>query len=261
MMKNYFSKIFILGLSVIGLNSCELFSYDNYDGPDASINGVIVDQEGNPIQVEHGGGARIKMLDYGYSENPQEFYLNVKDDGSFVNNKIFASTYDIVAEGPFVPLIQVDEESNIIKDNSLKGVTEKDFKDIVFKVEPYLLLDWVGEPEYDEENNTIKVRFTMKRGTSNTKYMKPISDVYLFINTVQYVGNGNFDKFCSKQIKGNDANNMLDKENIIISNNDGVHKLEKGRPYYIRVGARTDLTSVWGGTNYNYTTVKKIVIP
>lgn len=252
-----------IAISIIGMSlmvSCSLFKYDNYDEPDAAINGSIVDQNGVALQVEHGGGARIKMLDYGYSDNPQEFYLNVKGDGTFVNTKVFSSTYTIVAEGPFVPLIQVDESSNVVVDNSLKNVTKKDFKDIVFQVEPYLSLEWVGEPVVND-NGTISVRFKFDRGTYNDDFHKSIKDVTLFINTVQYVGNGNYDKYSSTAIKGTDADSMLGMINEMTTTLDDAHPLEKGRPYYIRVGARMNNAGVWGGENYNYTTVKKVIIP
>lgn len=254
------NKIVLSIFSLFMVMSCTWFKYDNYDGPDASINGAIVDQNGVALQVEDGGGARIKMLDYGYSDNPQEFYLNVKGDGTFINTKIFASTYTIVAEGPFVPLIQVDESSNVIVDNSLKNVTKKDFKDIVFHVEPYLSLEWVGEPVVNDDG-TISVRFKFDRGTDNTAFHKPIKDVTLFINTVQYVGNGGFDKYSSTVVKGGAANLMLGMINEMTTTLDAAHPLEKGRPYYIRVGARMDYPGVWGGDNYNYTTVKKVIIP
>lgn len=242
-------------------SGCSLFEYDNYDGPDCTISGRIVDQDGNPLQVEHGGGARIKLMDYGYSDNPQEQYLNVKSDGTFINTKIFDSKYDIVAEGPFVPLVQVGDNSEIISDGTLKNVTKKDFRDIEFRVEPYLKLEWVGEPAIDAETGTFSVQFRIDRGTDHPDYQKEMLDITLFINTVQYVGNGNFDKNISPVISGTDADAMLGQVNTISTVFDENHQMERGRPYYIRVGGRTNIVGIYGGTNYNFTTVKKIIIP
>lgn len=255
-MKYIFTTIITLSC----ICSCTLFKYDNYDAPDTTISGAIVDLDGNPLQVENGGGARVRLMDYGFSDNPQEFYLNVKGDGTFINTKIFDSTYEIVAEGPFVPLIQVDENSEIIVDKSLKNMSKGKLENIVFKVEPYLKLEWIDEPVVNE-NGTVTASFSLTRGTDNEAFHMPVKDVTLFINTVQYVGNGNYDKFCSCRVEGDAAAEMLGKENSLTTIVDEAHILEKGRPYYIRIGARMDNPGVWGGQNYNYTSVKKVIIP
>lgn len=254
------SKIAIAAVCASMVFSCNMYKYDNYDAPDATISGKIVNKDGNAIQIEHGGGARIKLLDYGWCSTPEEQYLKVKGDGTFINTKIFRSIYDIVAEGPFVPLIQVDKDGNVISDNSLKGVTEKNFKNITFTVEPYLSLNYVGEPKIND-NGTVTVQFTLERGTDNTEYHKPLMDVSLFISTTQYVGISDYDKFVLTTVNSTKADAMIGKTNELTSNLDTSHPLEKGRPYYIRVGARMNYTATWGANNYNYTTVKKIVFP
>lgn len=258
------NKILIFCTIVLPLSQgCSMFKYDNYEGPDCTISGSIVDQDGNPLQVEHGGGARIKLMDYGYSDNPQEQYLNVKSDGTFINTKIFDSTYDIVAEGPFVPLVQVGDNSEIISDGTLHNVTKKDFKDIKFTVEPYLKLEWVGEPVIDAGTGNFSVQFRIDRGTDHPDYQKEMLDITLFINTVKYVGNGNYDKNISPVVSGTTADAMVGNGvQTITTEFDENHKMERGRPYYIRIGGRTNIASgIYGGTNYNFTTVKKIIIP
>ena len=235
--------------------SCSLFSYDNFDGPTETMSGSIVDMDGNPIQVETGGGARIKILDYGYADNPQEMYLSVKNDGTFINTKIFNSVYTVVAEGPFVPLIQYDAHSNIVSDKSLKNVTKKNFQGMRFEVEPYLILNWTSEPTVNPDGS-ITVNFSFNRGTDNSEYHKKIKDVTLFVSTTKYVGNGDMDKRFTTAIKGAEANNMLGMDNTMTT-----PALIPGRPYYVRVGARMDYTGPWGSSNYNYTTVAKVVVP
>ncbi len=235
--------------------SCSLFSLDNLEGPKETMSGKIVDMEGNPLQVEAGGGARIKLLDYGYHDNPQEFFLNVKNDGTFINTKIFKGTYTVVAEGPFVPLIQYDSNSNIVSDKSLKNVTKKDFTKLNFTVEPYLKLAWTSEPIINDDG-TVSVSFSLYRGTENTAYHKPIKDVTLFVSTTKYVGLSDQDLRLISTAKGSEAGLMLGMDNIM-----STQPLEPGRPYYLRVGARMDFTGPWGASNYNYTPVVRIIVP
>ncbi len=256
----FLQKIAIVAMLASLTISCDMYQYDNYDAPNATISGKIIDQNGNAIQIEHGDGARITLWDIGYCENPKEQYLKVKGDGSFINTKIFKSKYNIVAEGPFVPLIQIDKNGNILSDKSLKNVTEENFEDIVFTVEPYLTLDWAEEPVIND-NGSVTVKFNLNRGTDNPDYQKPLMDVSLFISTTQYVGISNYNKFYLTKVEKAKADAMIGKTNVMTSTIDTTHPLEKGRPYYIRIGARMDFTNIWGGNNYNYTTVKKIVFP
>lgn len=261
-MKKDIFNLLVFCVAATLLQSCAIFDYDNADVPNATIQGAIVDSDGNNIQIEcNGGGARIRLYDYGFSSNPLPIDLRVKEDGTFINTKMFASTYNIVAEGPFVPLIQVDEESNIIVDNSKKNITSREFGNLIFEVEPYLKLEWLGEPVVNE-NGSVTVKFKIKRGTNNVAYHKPIKDVLLFVNTVKYVGNSNYDKYASAKISGTNATSLLNNEvNEMTTLIDPAHPLERGRPYYITVGGSLDFTGIWGGNLYNYTTIKKVVIP
>lgn len=255
-MKNRILKYLLL-IAVIAIQqSCTFFEVDNLELPEETLKGQLIDKKGNPIQVEYGDGARIILLDFGAHENPQELYLKVKGDGTFINTRIFNSVYDIIAEGPFVPLKQTDKDIDLTQN----GVHIKGDVDITFTVEPFLELGWIGEPTANSDG-TFTVNFTMIRGTDNTEYHKGLQDVRLFISTTEFVGNGDYDNNASPMIKGDNATGMLGKNNSLTTNINSSKPLEKGRPYYIRVGARTDYTGSWGSGNYCYTTVKKVVLP
>ena len=91
-------------------------------------------------------------MDYEYSNTPEPQYLNVNMDGTYINTKIFASTYEVLAEGPFVPLVQTDSQGNITGDNTKKNVKIKGTKEGNFQVEPFLKVSWSDEPYLDEHN-------------------------------------------------------------------------------------------------------------
>lgn len=240
--------LFILAATIVVLfQSCSFFDYDTLDWPEETLEGTIVDQDGEGIRVEFGGGARITLMDYGSHDNPEAQYLTVKNDGTFVNTKIFESTYDIIAEGPFVPM-----DSNTIEDFKIKGT-----KNINFEVEPFLKLDLIGDPVINSDGS-ISVSFTLERGTDNTDYHTDLQDVRLFISTTMYVGNSDKLDLQSPTISGDAATAMIGQQNTMTTNVVGVDPLDEGRPYYLRVGARLNYTGDWGSDSYCFTPVAKI---
>jgi hypothetical protein len=164
-MKKIIYTTLIIG-SVIILYSCSLFELDNYSAPDSTLQGVVTDMDGNPLLVESGNGIRIKLMDYGWHDDPLPIYLYGKMDGTYINTKVFSSTYDIVAEGPFVPLVQTDEIGNIIVDKTKKGVKVSGVTTIDFQVEPFLKVEWINEPTFEngftQQNMLAKVSTTLE---------------------------------------------------------------------------------------------------
>lgn len=247
--------ITVLAAGILSLPSC-LFKYDNYQAPDCTLQGKVTDMDGNPLQVEAGGGIRIKLMDYGMSDVPKEQYLKVKMDGTYINTKVFASTYDIVAEGPFVPLVQVDGEGNVIVDKTKKGVAVNGSTTVDFQVEPFFKLEWEGEPSFN--NGIMTVNFRIERGTEDPEWQKDAYGVGLFVSTTQYVGSNNYDNRISKPVDDSAlATAMIGKVSSLTTLD--TYPMLPGHTYYIRVGARMNYNSF--GYLYNYTTVKKVVVP
>lgn len=230
--------------------------YDNYKEPEETLAGKIVDREGKPLWVESGGGIRIKLMDYGWSDKPSEQYLKVKMDGTYINTKIFAGTYDIVAEGPFVPLVQTDDQGNITVDETRRGVKVKGTTIVDFEVEPFLKVAWVGQPELNDEG-LLTVRFQVERGTDNPDFQLDVYDLGLFVSTTQYVGENNYDKERSVKITDSKEATSLLGQTVTLTT---PLALKHKNTYYFRVGARLNY-SLFNGLLYNYTTVRKITIP
>lgn len=253
-MKKIINMIFLMAY-IIMLPSC-LFQYDNYPAPDCTLQGAVTDMDGNPLQVEAGGGIRIKLLDYGKNDIPKEQYLKVKMDGTYINTKVFESTYDIVAEGPFVPLVQVDDEGNVIVDKTQKNVKVQGVTTVDFKVEPFFKVEWEGEPTF--ENGIMTVNFRIERGTEDPQWQRDAYGVGLFVSTTQYVGSNNYDSRISKPIDDSAVATAMIGNVSSLTTLD-TYPMLAGHTYYIRVGARMDYNSF--GYLYNYTTVKKVVVP
>lgn len=244
----------IAGLTFLLCNACTKF--DNYDEPGETLKGTIVDKETQePFQTETAeNGVRIKLLEYSWSDNPTPYYFYVNQDGVFNNNKIFKGNYNIEPQGAFVPLVQKDSNGKIISDGSvttdIKGTVDQKFE-----VEPFLRVEWVGEPTITGKSISVQVKIT--RGTSNSNYQQDLADVYLFINgSSPYVGNNNYDQRYAQHLSGEDLKDILNKTITLTTTGE----LPTGRTYYIRTGARID-KDIEGAKRYNYTAVKAVQLP
>lgn len=243
-----------MAISIIAVgSSCK--KIDNYDAPNATLKGSVVDATtGAGIQTEQGSGTRIKLLEISYSANPTPYYVSSMQDGTFVNTKLFANKDIMSAEGPFVPMVQTDATGKTIVDESqtidLKGTTT-----VTFKVHPFLRVEWVGAPVFNPDGTiTAQVKFT--RGTDDPNFQQNISDVYLFVNATKYVGNNNYDNRYSQQLSysgtaGNDAVGTT----VTLTTKGGA--MPGKRSYFVRVGARVS----YGLNYYNYTDVKEVAAP
>jgi len=235
-----------------GLLSCG--KYDNYDEPNEQLTGVIIDKAtGLGIQTQTGDdGIRIKLLEYSWSDHPTPYYFNCMQDGTFKNAKIFKGNYNVEPMGPFVPLLLKDAQGNVLADET-KTIDIVGAVDLTFEVEPFLRIEWVGEPvKNPDDSYSISVK--VERGTSNPDFQKDITDVYLFVSNNAYVGNNNFIANFSTRVtySGSEGEQILGNTLTLTTK-----PLPNDRVMYLRVGVRTDI-NIDGTQRYNYSTIKSI---
>ena len=185
MKTNNFKHFLIAALVICGiaadLTSCEK---DNYDEPEAGIEGVIIDSTtGLPLETAAGKGSmQMRIWESSWAQNdttinvnPQD--LNMRQDGTFANYKLFAGEYRIVPfQGAFYPLDE--EEYKTVKLSN--GKTTK----VEFTVTPYLTLEWVREPYQDGDTIKCAVRFTRNAGNGP---MPDIQNMQMLVSHTQYV--------------------------------------------------------------------------
>ncbi|WP_259069293.1 DUF3823 domain-containing protein [Mucilaginibacter sp. X4EP1] len=235
------------GLLVILNSSCS--KVDNYPAPSNTIKGSTIDAgTGNTVQTEVGGsGTRVKLLETSYSANPTPYYFQSMQDGTFDNTKIFAATYKISVEGPFVPLVVTDNVGNVVSDESqnvvIKGTNT--VTNLAFKVEPFLRVDMVGTPVFNADS-TVTVQVKITRGTANPAYQLDITDINLYVSNTLYDGNNNYDPRYSKltSYSGSTGTSLLG-QTISITTVGGALPQQD---VYFRVGARINA----GLDEYNY---------
>ena len=230
--------------SILAFSSCTKF--DNYKAPEETLKGQVINKNtGAPLQTEMGeGGLRIKLMEYSWSDSPTPYYFGGMQEGTFQNTKIFAGEYGITVMGPFVPL---PEETH-----KVKGVV-----DLKWEVEPFLDIEWVGEPVINSDK-TVTVQAKIKRGTNNPDYQQRVSDVRFFVvSGAPYVGENNKDERYCVFYGGDEANSMVGGQVLTFTTK---MPLQSGFTYRLRVGARID-KDVEGTRRYNYNEMKTIVIP
>lgn len=239
------------------LFSCS--DYDNYEGPQETLTGTIIDKTtGKGLQTEVGdNGVRLKMLEYSWSDNPTPYYFTCMQDGKFNNTKIFEGEYNIEPIGAFVPLYQIDQSGNTLVDKRVQ-TTIKGTKELNFEVEPFLKVDWIGDPVLNADS-TITVQVKITRGTTNPNYQHDIEDIRLFINSSSYyVGDNNYDnRYSSDKITGSSAQEAIGEIITLTTKKDNGVGFSPNRDYYIRVGARINHT-IDGVKRYNYNEPLKV---
>ncbi|WP_158798541.1 DUF3823 domain-containing protein [Pedobacter sp. L105] len=253
-MKQLFYYIF-LSILLCTAYSCKK---DNYDAPNATLNGAVTDAAtGQTVQTEIGsGGTRIKLLEISWSATPTPYYIFSMQDGTYNNTKIFASTNKITAEGAFVPMVQTDAAGNTTIDQTqtvtIKG---KGTATVNFSVEPFLRIDWIGTPVYNADG-TITAQFKITRGTANPAFQLNISDVFLFVSSTRYLGNNDYDNRYSNHVTydGASGNNIIG-QTLTYTTTGGA--LPTKRDWFLRIGARV----AYGLNYYNYTDVKTVTVP
>lgn len=251
-MKKILYTFIICAVAIAGSSCSKL---DDQAAPQETLNGSVKDAStGKNIQTEQGSGTRIKLLETSWSATPTPFYIASMQDGTFNYTKLFPGTNKISAEGPFVPMVQTDDTGKTIVDKS-QTVEIKGTKTVTFEVDPFLRIDWVGEPVLNADG-TITASYKVTRGTNDPGFQQNITDLRIFVNSNKFVGNNNFDDRYSTQVNfnGADANTTLG-QTVTITTKGG--PLPTARQYFLRIGARID----YGLKYYNYTDVKTVTVP
>ena len=89
-------------LALLSFSSCSMFKYDVLDGPNAQINGRLVDvQTGEKIGIEYYSGSSapgtLIVVEHGWDSEAEQGWL-VRFDGMYTNNLIFSGDYSFFSK-------------------------------------------------------------------------------------------------------------------------------------------------------------------
>lgn len=228
-MKKITLILFIL-CGIISFQGCQL---DNYDGPNATLIGQLVDVETNePMPTQYQNGAKIRLYEFynnQWSPQPNDFW--VKQDGTFENKAVFSGKYRIIADGAFAKLDTIETE--------IAGT-----KTLEIKVSPYLRLTIQATASGDG----ISLSTQVSRSASAAK----IKTITFLAGSTPYVDKSTFVKKTDKDVSG-----MDDSEIVSQAFTETLSGLARGNTYYVRVGALAENAA----NDYNYSTIVKIDLP
>ncbi len=257
------------GLIVLFLASCEI---DNYLEPQETIKGSVVDvATGNLVLTDQGSeGTRIRLRELSWKETPtpDNFDFWCMKEGIFQNTKVFKGHYNVRIDGAFIPLVRLNQRGDTIADETkyidINGVTE-----VEFKVQPFLKLEWVGQPTV--KDGKITATFIVNRAVSPADFKSKIepmgnyndnflnvTDVRLFVSQVAFVGYREWDNRYSVErgFNGNEFEVQLGKPITITTNG----TIPAGRTVFIRAAARINYATE-GVRRHNYNTAVRVDIP
>jgi len=218
-------------------NSCQ---NDNYAEPSETLSGRIIDSTTGDNIVTTSMGISLKMWEISWSATPSPQSLNVKDDGTYNNTKLFAAKYKIIpTNGAFWPAT----DTTVVDINGGKTVQD-------FTVTPYLKL---AITDYHLSGTTLTI--SGKIDAPIVDGLPQIIDIRPFVAITQYVGNANISNY-SDPYKIDINKNFTDgvKDHIYTMT---IRNLKASTTFYVRLGARVNDSF----KNYNYSEVIKIDVP
>lgn len=267
-------SFYILTLTLFSLTSCGLFELDNYEAPGETIQGEVVNAEtGEPVFTDQGSeGIRVRLTEVSWGENVTpnpDFYC--MPEGTFQNTKLFPGTYNVRIDGPFIPLLREDDRGVPLADETqtleISGV-----KKVRFEVQPFLKVEWVGQPTF--VNGKIRAQVRVTRAVSDEEFRAKIepmggysnsflnvTDIQLFVSYSSSVGYRARDERWSNKIEySGGAFNTLLGQTITI---ESTGTIPSGRAVFVRAASRINFDTPKGsGTRrWNYNEPVQIVVP
>jgi len=189
-------------------------------------------------------------------------------EGIYQNTKVFKGHYNVRIDGAFIPLVRLNASGDTIADESkyidISGVTE-----VNFNVQPFLKIEWIGEPTISNGKITAKIMVTRAVSPEDFKAkiepmgnynddMLNVTDVRLFVSQVPYVGYREWDNRYTKEIDyPNNSFDTLFGTPITITTN-GV--IPDGRTVFIRAASRINYVTE-NVKRYNYNKAVMVNIP
>lgn len=219
-------------LLLLSLTSCELFVLDNYDEPNATVSGKIIDSKtGQTVGVEcYSQAGVLTVVEQGWDATADQ-YWNVKFNGEYTNNRVFAGDY--VMSTKYMPCY-LQENNFSLK----KGSNSQDFT-----VTPFARVKDLNI-SYDASSKKIKATFKVELG-DNTKANK-INTVRLCAYTDCFVCR-NFN-LCAND-PGSVKTNVSEGETITLeidtTLNGNAEQFKYKRKHYLRIAVLAN------GNDYN----------
>lgn len=239
-------------MTVLGMASC--MEVDNFDEPEASIHGRIIDATTGENYLTDQGDVHIRIWEKSYSDNPTPQDLAVKMDGSYNREHIFAGTYDMLPnDGSWWPCDTVYEVP----------IGNKNHAEMDFKVTPYLKIkDFKVEVIHDATAAMDTLVMSGRLFAPRTEGLPQVREVRPFLSINQYCGASNHIDFYYVDAYRVNIRKAWNKIGDMVT---GEGKdtytfrlpVKKGYHYWVRMGANVNDQYM----KFNYSEIKEVEIP
>ena len=253
-------KLLLFALAVITLSACDMFKIDNYDSPNATLKGKILDEVTSElVQTELNSGSRFQFQDLGpeFTTGLQARVINYT--GEYQDKLFFSGEYFISFN-----------ECNFYPFNVDKLVVKKGENVFDYKVKPYIRVKNVN---IRQEGNLIVATCNLQAGHPEVR----LSNVRLYAATDVHVGQGNTAHNPGPletstnpggglyQINGSSSEPIDENTtyrlyfNLSHDNNKAFFKIKKN--YYLRVGAIATVPNPSAVTSASVGTIRRNYAP
>lgn len=165
--------------SLLGMTSCE---YDNYDGPEALLQGALIDADGDTVKVGY-QEVTFRIFDVPAYPGNAPIEAFVAQDGTY-SSLLFAGDYKLIFpanSGPFMPVRQSEE----LGDTLLVNLGSS--KSYNISVTPYYK---ITDASFSSSSNIVTASVDLEK-VVNDENAKDIESITLYINKTTFVGQVN----------------------------------------------------------------------
>lgn len=214
-------NIFYLLLIIMSVASC---SVDNYDAPNATLSGKVIDNVTNGM-IENGGVNSGTIIQIFEGNSKQPILSNSFPDGHFENAALFPGNYKLFTIGAF----------RIVGDTTRISITDN--TEVEIKVLPNVRLKATLQ-SYVGTTATVKVEYSKVHADQTLNQLAVVWSTIDNPNLFTFFGGGQKTETVTSQ-------NLTTGEKIFT-----ITGLTAGTKYYIRAAGRTFAP----GNYYNYST-------
>ena len=242
MIKLAIKNLLIISFVVFTLSACDLFKMDNFDAPNASLHGGIIDiATGELVETTLNTGSRLQFQELGY---PTGLLTRVvMENGEYRDDLFFVGSYSVDFNTCNFYPFKVD-----------KIEVKKGDNKIDFQVTPYIR---VRNVNIRREGDAIVATFNLQAGKDEVR----LSNVRIYASTDMYVG----EPYTAFTPAGSEAVQSFSPAKVIndtetytlkidlknTANNDFFFKYTTPRNFYFRIGAMASVSGV-GTIRRNY---------
>lgn len=227
---------------------------DNFDEPEASIHGNLIDATTGENYLTDQADVHIRIWEKSYSANPTPQDLAVKMDGSYNREHLFAGTYDMIPnDGSWWPC---DTTRQVAIGNNNNASVD-------FKVTPYLKIkDFNVEVIHNETSAMDTLVMSGRLFAPRTEGLPQVREVRPFLSINQYCGAANHIDYYYVDAYRVNIRKTWDKIGDMTT---GEGKdtytfrvpVKKGYHYWVRMGANVNDQYM----KFNYSEIKEVEIP